>query len=162
MDNKGHIHVLARAVIIQNNYILLAYDPRFKPYHYYDLDTFFYYLPGGHIEFNEPAKTTIIREIKEETGYNCEVERFMGLLENSWLPQKEGLYCHTHEINLIFKVNIPEIDTNINIEPIEEHVAFKWERLDRLSQVDFRPKNLVNILPAWLKEDFNQSFESII
>ena len=62
---NNNIHVLARAVIVDQNHILLAYDPRPHPQHYYEFDRQFYHLPGGHIEFKESAKNALVREIKE-------------------------------------------------------------------------------------------------
>ena len=44
-----NIHVLSRGVIIEQDHILLAYDPRSFPQHYYELNTKFYYLPGGYV-----------------------------------------------------------------------------------------------------------------
>ncbi|GAG77802.1 unnamed protein product [marine sediment metagenome] len=41
------IHLLGRVALISNAHILLAHEIRAK-------NTF---LPGGHIEYNEPAKT---------------------------------------------------------------------------------------------------------
>lgn len=47
------IHVTSRGVLISDNHILLAYDPRKKSLHYYELDACFFYLPGGHVNFQE-------------------------------------------------------------------------------------------------------------
>ncbi len=74
--NKKGIHVLSRGVIVDQGHILLAYDPRPQPYHYYELNRHFYYLPGGHIDFQESAENALIREIKEETGLDATIEQF--------------------------------------------------------------------------------------
>ena len=71
--NKKGIHVLSRGVIVDQGHILLAYDPRPHPFHYYELNRHFYDLPGGHIEFQESAENALIREIKEETGLDAEI-----------------------------------------------------------------------------------------
>jgi 8-oxo-dGTP diphosphatase len=57
---NNNIHVLSRGVIIDQGYILLAYDPRLNPNHYYELNVPFYYLPGGHIDFQESGKNALI------------------------------------------------------------------------------------------------------
>lgn len=49
--SKNNIHVLSRGVIVDQNHILLAYDPRPHHNHYYELNTPFYELPDGHIDF---------------------------------------------------------------------------------------------------------------
>jgi ADP-ribose pyrophosphatase YjhB (NUDIX family) len=83
MKNKL-IHVIARAVIISDNHLLLAYDPRSSPMPYYELDKGYFYLPGGHVEHGEGAADAVIREIEEETGFLGEVESFLGVFENAW------------------------------------------------------------------------------
>jgi 8-oxo-dGTP diphosphatase len=95
------IHVVARALILHNDELLLAYDLRPEPRHYYELNVPFYYLPGGHIEFKESAENAVLREIYEETGYDATIERFLEILEHSWECLGDAVYCHTHEINHI-------------------------------------------------------------
>lgn len=128
MNHK--IHVLSRAIIAHENHLLVAYDPRQKPRHYYEFNVPFYYLPGGHIEFQESAEKAIVREIYEETGYDSRIECFLGIVEHSWNFTDDKLCCHTHEINLIFKVHLKEITRIHDITQKEEHVAFKWIPID--------------------------------
>ena len=71
-----NIHILSRGIVIAQGHILLAYDPRPNPNHYYELNRHFYYLPGGHIDLQESAENALMREIKEETGFDTRIERF--------------------------------------------------------------------------------------
>lgn len=58
---------IARALIIDNNYILIA---RMKDAHSF--------LPGGGVELGESAQTALKRELEEELGVsNCEITRFL-------------------------------------------------------------------------------------
>jgi len=155
---NNNIHVLARAVIVSQNHILLAYDPRPHSKHYYEFDRQFYYLPGGHIEFKESAKNALIREIKEETGFDASVERFLGVLENSWHFSGDEICCHTHEVNLIFKSEVLYLQYGDKIEQKEEHVAFDWTCLDNLDDVDLRPIDLRKSLLAWLGFNASSAF----
>ena len=50
------IHLLGRVALISSGYILLAHEIRAK-------NTF---LPGGHVEYNEPVKNAIVRELREK------------------------------------------------------------------------------------------------
>lgn len=143
-------HLLSRAVIILDDHLLLAYDPRKEPKHYYELNVAFYYLPGGHIEFNESAEAAVLREIYEETGCDSYIERFLGVLEHSWSFPGDEVCCHTHEINLIFKVNLKEVNGLTTIFQKEDHVAFQWIPLKEMCDIDFRPQSLKTILPQWL------------
>ncbi|MDF3033587.1 MAG: mismatch repair protein MutT [Alphaproteobacteria bacterium] len=148
--NKNDIHVLSRAVIIIDGHILLAYDPRSTPNHYYELNASFYYLPGGHIEFKESARDATLREIQEETGYTACYERFLGVIEHAWNFSGDEVYCHTHEINLIFKVHIQGLNPTITISQKEDHVAFRWIPLTEINTIDLRPAPLKSLLPRWM------------
>ena len=50
-----------------------------------------YVLPGGGIEIDELSETALIREVKEETGLDVRVERFLDLRENFFMldPNKQ-------------------------------------------------------------------------
>lgn len=121
---SSKIHLLSRAVIIQDNHLLLAYAPRREPKHYYELNVPFYYLPGGHIEFNEATEAAVLREIYEETGFDSYIEGFLGILEHRWSFPGDEVCCHTHEINFIFKINLKKVNGLTTISPKENHVAF--------------------------------------
>ena len=45
--NTNTIHVLSRGVIVDQGHILLAYDPRQHPNHYYELNTPLLLPSGG-------------------------------------------------------------------------------------------------------------------
>ena len=148
---NAKIHVLSRAVIIDQGHILLAYDPRVIPMHYYEFNKKFYYLPGGHVEFQESAEKAVLREIKEETGYYGVIESFLGTMEHAWSFPGSEICCHTHEINLIFKVNIAGLSVESMIDQREDHVGFQWTKLRDLEAVDLRPMSLKKMIGGWLK-----------
>lgn len=159
---SSKIHVLSRAVIIHNDHLLLAYDPRTEPNHYYELNVPFYYLPGGHIEFKESAEDALMREIYEETGYHATTERFFGIIEHSWKFPGDEICCHTHEINLIFKVNLKEGASPIPIAQKEDHVALQWIPLSSINDIDLRPNILKNLIPQWLSGNKMGIFQSVM
>jgi 8-oxo-dGTP diphosphatase len=161
--NEDQIHVLARAVIVVEDQILLAYDPRPNPSHYYELNASFYYLPGGHIEFKESAIDAVIREIYEETGYEAKVQHFLGMLEHAWQFPNDDVCCHTHEVSLIFKVHIPGSTFQTIPPQKEEHVAFYWIPLCQINDVDFRPTPLKTLILRWMECDtINDAFQSFL
>ncbi len=150
--NKN-IHPLARAIIILQNKMLLCKNMRSKPS--------FYFLPGGHIEHDESAATTIIRELKEEGQLDIKVKRFLGCLECSFEPQKDTQPCHTHEYNFLFEAMCdPTINTNMPIIDVEDHIELHWVPLSHLDQIDLKPGILKTLIPKWLKVDVNHAFES--
>lgn len=156
------IHTLSRALIIDTDHLLLAYDPRPDPYHYYELHRCFYYLPGGHIEDHESAVQALHREMREETGCQTTIERFLGLLEHAWHFPGDEVCCHTHEINMIFKAQLLDLSYPALPLTFEDHVAFKWIPLTLLPQIDLRPALLKEAIPRWLKDPSSSPFWSTL
>lgn len=146
------IHCLSRAVIIQQDHLLVSYNPQ---------ATFPYiYLPGGHIENGESAEECLMRELKEETNLSFQVQRFLGVLEYSFMPKKETpKICHTHEYNFCFLARSPALKgLELPPEPEQQTVRFKWVSLSNISNENLLPHPLIQLLPLWLKTSPSPDF----
>lgn len=100
----------------------------------------YFVLPGGCIDHSEGAAQTLVREFKEEFGANIKVEKFVCVLEQVF-KRKDAL---VHDYSFIFKVNLADQkEAFIQQEP---HIRPVFVRLYELEKVDFKPKNLVQIL----------------
>lgn len=124
------IELLARGVIIRNGSILLAHS----------LGAGNTYLPGGHIEWGEPAKRALERELLEETGLRLRAGKFLGAVEHSFGKGKR----RTHEINLIFLV---EGRIYYKVVSRETKIEFLWQPLTKLRTVNLQPYPLQLLLP---------------
>lgn len=153
MDTKNHIHVLSRGVMIDQNHILLCRT--------LDLETNFYFLPGGHIEHNESAQNALIREFIEETGTECTIKRFLGCLEYSFEPGHNSI-CHNHEYNFIFEVESKKLNANHGVQQLEKHIELSWITLDSFHLIDLRPTPLQTLIPQWLAVSQINIFNSIM
>jgi len=153
MNNKNNIHVLSRAVIIDQDHILLCKT--------LDLQINFYFLPGGHIEHNESAQDAVLRELEEESGAKCAIKRFLGCLEHIFKPGHNSI-CHNHEYNLIFEVESASLQLHTPIPQMEEHLKLVWTPIAKISEIDFRPEALKTLLPKWISEDKNNAFQSML
>ena len=149
---KNNIHVLSRGVIIDQGSILLCRT--------LDLPISFYYLPGGHIEHGESAKESLLRELIEETGAECKIKRFLGCLEHSFEPGHSSI-CHNHEYNLIFEAESEFLKIQNQIPQLESKMELVWVDLRKLSEIDFRPEPLKELLPKWLKSNASEVFGPI-
>ena len=79
-----------------------------------------YFLPGGGIEEGENHEECIIREFKEETGFEVEVKQFIGKASNYRFAV--GLNGYYHLIGFNYLVQLKERTA----EPIEEDHELLW------------------------------------
>ena len=152
MNIKTNIHVLSRAVIIDHDHLLLCQA--------IDLPGNFYFLPGGHIEHGESAKTALRREIAEEIGVKAEIERFLGCLEYQFEPVHDHI-CHNHEYNLVFRAKLSGLHYKMPVPQLESHIKLAWLPLSQLSSLDLRPALLIDLIPQWLASKDNPFASSI-
>jgi len=136
-DRKERFHYLARGVIRVDGKVLLA--------HQIKADNTF--LPGGHIEHGENAKTALVREVEEELGMTPVVGRFIGAVEHAWMDD-----YNNHEINLLFEVAIPGLDASEAPESQEGHLAFIWFTEEELEGHNVLPGPVIECLKACKKD----------
>lgn len=151
MTDKNAIHVLSRAVIIDEGHLLLCKT--------LDLPQSFYFLPGGHVEHGESAEAAVVREVLEESGAHCSIKSFLGILEHSFEPGHSSV-CHNHEYNLIFEAESPTLKRDIPIPKREDHIQLLWIPLSSINEIDFRPQPLKALLPQWLQDFTSERFRS--
>lgn len=131
---KKEIEVLARGVIIKEDKMLLCKNKE-KSY---------YYLPGGHIKFNERAEEALSRELKEELSLETEKFSFIGAVEHFY--NKKGK--DYHEINLVFNVKAKEIRE----ESREDHISFEPLSKEEIEEKEVLPKILKEKVLKWLED----------
>lgn len=124
-------HYLVRAWITSGSSVLVAHEK--------GADNTF--LPGGHVEYGEPAKDALRREILEETGVWAEVGDFLGACEAAW-EQDGRLHC---EINLVFACQLPGLDANTAVESLESHLEFHWVPKEDVGAVNLLPEPMTRL-----------------
>lgn len=147
---RSEIHVIARGVLIDNEHILLCKTV--------GLEHNFYYLPGGHVELNESASNTLVRELLEETGKNIIITRFLGCYEYRFKPKPP--ICHHHEYNIVFEMVCPELSAAVQPTQCEENVELHFIPLSKLNLIPFHPGTLLQTVLAWTKNTDNNAFKS--
>ena len=87
----GNFNYRVGAIIKDGRRILMARNPQ--------EEREFYYSVGGRVRFGESAEEAVLREVKEETGIDCEIDQFACIHENFFISD-DGVPFH--EISLFF------------------------------------------------------------
>ncbi|PSW22190.1 NUDIX domain-containing protein [Photobacterium sanctipauli] len=124
-------HYLARGIIRSDDHVLLVRAIG-------DAITF---LPGGHIEFGEPAKQALERELFEEATIVGKAERFIGAAENEWFEGEE----RQAEINLLFEVET-QLSHHEMVISNEPHLEFFWVPCADIEQWNLYPVALRELI----------------
>ena len=93
-DTKvGRFNFRVGLIITSGRKILMARNPNEEPA--------FYYSVGGRVKYGESLEAAALREAKEETGLDCELDRLACIHENFFTDPHGTAY---HEISCFFTV----------------------------------------------------------
>lgn len=106
------------------------------------------YLPGGHVDFGEPAGRAAEREFEEETGLKVRSGACVLVSEGLFETGKGKKH---HEVNLVFHVEHtgdawPPEEPPPTVPSREADLGFEWVDLASVADLDFRPEPV----QAWL------------
>ena len=93
MTEEGFFNFRVGAVITDGRRVLMATNPH--------ENREFYYSVGGRVRFNESLEEALLRELKEETGLCCEIDRLYAIHENFFF---DGEGVPVHEISAYFLI----------------------------------------------------------
>jgi len=103
-----------------------------------------WFLPGGHVEFGEPVKEALLRELEEELGLRqVTIKSLIGTVENKF-PVGDRIQ---HEVNFVFEAEETE---ERSIQSREDHLEFSFLKADSLADVQLLPASLKEGLIEWL------------
>ena len=144
--DKRRFRLRAAAIIIENGCVLFATN---------DLESYYYSIGGG-IELGETAEEAVLREVKEETGVDYEIDRLAFIQEN-FFKRDDGMLkdLSCHEITFYFmmksrgsqQLNSHSMTAN---NTIEERMV--WLPIDKLSEYEAYPfffREKLKNLPAY-------------
>jgi len=124
-------------IIMHKDKVLLQKDERYD---------YFWYLPGGRVEFLETAEQALKRELIEEYDLKITKSRLAWIVENFF--ELDGR--HFHEVGFYYLVNIEDNDELLNYQgefkSIEEGYVHKWISIQELDQYNIVPKFINNEL----------------
>jgi len=114
-------------------------------------DNDFYCLPGGHVELGEDTDSAVLREMKEELGYDVKIIKLVSIIQN-FFKSKDGKQFH--ELGYYYIVEPQNIE-DVNLEDYVKmeldkgklvRLEFKWFTLEELQTARFLPEVLKNQL----------------
>ncbi|WP_440603916.1 NUDIX domain-containing protein [Bacillus sp. GB_SG_008] len=91
-------------------------------------DSFYWSLPGGAVEGEETLEQAIIREVKEETGFNVVVTGLSSVREMFF--EERG----HHALIITFHTKIIDGEININ-DPDNDIIEVRWADSERVNEL---------------------------
>lgn len=88
-----------------------------------------YDFPGGGVELGETIEEALIREVKEETGYNVKVKKFITVKDSFFKPGNEDIFMHSILIYFSCEVSGGEIG-DLSLDAYEKEYVDKPEWID--------------------------------
>ena len=125
------IRCISKAVILLNDSVLLNKCKR-------EDGKIYYSLPGGGQNMYETFEQAVVREVKEETGYDVCVDGFIALLEEIYSNNdiRAKFPTYTHRISHIFQASLisdkKELPTEKDFE-MEDSVWMPLSNMEQLS-----------------------------
>lgn len=117
------------AIILETEKILLVH--RIKP------DKDYFVLPGGSVEANENNIDALVREIKEETNLDIEIDRELWQVNNEFDERTQYIYLVSkYSGNLM--LGSPEKERQSE----DNKYALEWHDINDLKTVKFFPSEI--------------------
>jgi len=135
VDNIKSI-IISRAVVVRDNHLLVCESP----------DKSYYYLPGGHVEFCEPVKDALLREIEEETKESGVIKQYLGYIECNFIYNNKEVF----ELGHYFTADIPTLKFPAIPEAYEEGLTFMWLHANEVKSSNLKPEILKTKVPELL------------
>ncbi|MCD4751713.1 MAG: NUDIX domain-containing protein [Anaerolineaceae bacterium] len=108
------------------------------------IESSFWSLPGGHIEFQEDSRTGLQREFVEETGHSISILRPLWITENFYKPSPEKKF---HEIAFYYLIELKNHKMeNFNGFEKDKLLRFEWVPVSSLPKYHLEPNFLTEAL----------------
>lgn len=104
-----------------------------------------YFVPGGAVQVGEHSADAVRREVREELGIDCTVQKLAFVGEH--LFTVHGIPNHRIEFHYLVEVNHEAVPITTCEE--EHRYPCVWLPLDSLADYPLKPEFLTHELPRW-------------
>lgn len=132
------VNLIVRAIIVHEKHILMTTVTDKHPH----FDPNLYFLPGGHVDYNESTFDALKREIFEEMELEVVNANFSGVLECSW--HRHGMPYH--EINIVYSTSINGLNIQKPPRSSDNYQQFVWVPLSKIQEIDLLPVKLKELI----------------
>lgn len=142
MTKSLKIKPRVRLIIIKNGKILLSYVKS---------ENFYFYI-GGKMKWGETIKHACEREIMEECKANFKFKKILYVRDYI----KPKISEHSVELYILGDINKFEEVEGLKDDEFDGDHWQTWVDLDKLKNIDIRPKTLVKYITEGCKNNFNE------
>ena len=141
-------HVVVDALVIKDKQILLVQR---GPGSYLEIGK--WALPGGFLDRDETSQEAAVREVKEETGYDCSVVKLFRLNDNPRRPKE----LNRQSVALIYLMK-PNKKSGSHDHEISEVKWFDLDKLPPKNNIAFDHLDTIKLYKFTLKKRFRLPF----
>lgn len=144
IENQARFRYRAAAVIIEEGAVAFMTNP----------DENYYYSLGGAVQLGESSKEALLREIREETGQEYDIDKLLFVQENFFHETTGRLAgLDSHEVAFYYLMK----SKGQQFPSLNKDETLQWIPLDKMDQYKVFP----NFLPQVLKQQ-SQGIQHII
>ena len=131
------IRSACKAIVYHNGKILLNS-------HRFEDGSVCYDFPGGGQHPYESLEEGVLREVKEETGYEVRIERFCGLTEEIHMDEerRKSAPDYTHRVLHIFLVTLANEQRGEITELDQNQTGSIWVPVEEVANLPLRPAGI--------------------
>ncbi len=128
LTGRIDLRVGAYAIVHDERGVLLA--------HWHDRDRGGWTLPGGGMEPGEHPETTVVREVREETGYDVRVDAIIGVgsIMVAGVDRLAGPGPDLQALRIFFRCAI--VGGELEVEQSGSTDDVRWFALDEIARLD--------------------------
>ena len=101
-----------------------------------------YSLPGGHVQIGETSNETVVREFKEETGFDVEPLNVISTYENFW--NWDDKKCH--QLCIFYRLKMKDETQELVPNPDTNEAKYVWVNLKQLNDIKLYPLGIAKLI----------------